>query len=865
MRKAMLFGLVGCLLGVIAAPPARAAEAGPKAFVVLVGVKDYTDKAIKDRVHTEDDAKALYDLFTNKDYLNTPADHVKLLLGTKDEKRPSEEATKDNILKALHWAITKAGKDDLVVFAFLGQGAPFGERSCFFGKDSTFKDRAKDAINAGEIEKELESLKSERFVALIDIFFKGFDAGKESVQEPNPMDLYKIFLGNDDKEDHQAPAGRVVFLATNGLKQGLDLEKNGLFTHAILDGLKGKADKEGYEADGVVTVDELVKHLEKQVPELCRTHGKTKEEKELIHHVLGSRFNHFALTSNPAVAADAQKRLDKFSKLAKESKLSPAITEEGQQLLSRMPKLLAHQSLRKNYQKLADGDLALADFTKARDQIYADMKLRRADAVSYARTVLLAAKMLRDNYVKEQNLGDLVGHSVKGLCKRIEDKKVPQELKARLDKVKTLDEEELKDLLSDTRELLGKREDLDKSKDVEISLLMMTTHLDPYTTYIDKETLGEFKRGTDATFTGIGIQIRKDSITDQLLVVTPIKGSPAYKAGLKAGDIITKLTRETDSDGTRLDQTEVIDTKGLPLTDAVSKILGKPGTKITLTVVREGADKPIDTTITRGSVQVETVMGHKRRDSDEWDYVIDPENKICYVRVTSFARNTFLDLDKVITPMVEQGAVKGLILDLRFNPGGLLSSASDISDLFIDDGLIVTIKPRSSPEHSYTGKRAGSLLNFPMVCMVNGGSASGSEIVSACLQDHKRAVIIGERSYGKGSVQNIVDFKPTGGQLKMTTASFWRPNGKNLNKSSTKGTDEEEWGVTPDKGFLVELSRKERDDLAVHQRDIEIIARRDLPAKEVKEPFKDRQLDKALEYLRGQIKTASKVEPKKAG
>jgi len=865
MRKAMLTGLLGCLFWATAGLPVRAADATPpKAYVVLVGVKDYADKAIKSRVHAEDDARALYDLFTNKDYLDTPADQVKLLLGGKDEKRPHQAATKDNILKALHWAVNSAGKDDLVVFAFFGQGAPLGERSCFFGSDSTFKDRAKDAVNAGDIEKEMEKLKSERFVALIDVFFKGWDAGKEGVPEPNPQDLYKMFLGNDDKEDHQPPPGRVICLATNGLKQALDLEKNGLFTTALIDALKGKADKEGYEPDGLVTVDELFKYLEKEVPELCRTHGKTKEEKELIHHVLGAKLNHFELTRNPAVAARMQDRLDKFAKVARESKLSPRITDEGQRFLSRMPKLKAQQELRKHYQKLADGDLAVVDFHKKRDQIYEDMKIGRREAGTYARTVLHGARMLRDNYVKELNLGDMIGHSIKGMYKRIEEKKVPQEIKTRLDKVKTLDEEELRDLLTDVRELLGTREDLEKNKDVEISLLMMTTHLDPYTTYIDKETLGEFKRGTDATFTGIGIQIRKDAITDQLLVVTPIKGSPAYKAGLLAGDIVTTITREMDSEGTPLNPAEVIVTKGLPLSDAVTKILGKPGTQIKLTIKREGKDKTIDYTITRGAVQVETVLGHKRRDNDEWDHYIDAENKIAYVRLTSFARNTARDLKKVMADLERQG-IKGFVLDLRFNPGGLLNSASDISDLFIDDGLIVTIKPRVGQEHSFQGERAGSMLNFPMVCLINGGSASGSEIVSACLQDHKRAVIVGERSYGKGSVQNILDFKATGGQLKMTTASFWRPNGKNLNKSSTKGTDDEDWGVRPDKDFLVELSRKERDDLAIYQRDVEIIPRRDLPPKEKKEVFKDKQLEKGLEYLRGQIKTASKVEPKKAG
>src|SRR5207237_5385600 len=136
-------------------------------------------------------------------------------------------------------------------------------------------------------------------------------------------------------------------------------------------------------------------------------------------------------------------------------------------------------------------------------------------------------------------------------------------------------------------------------------------------------------------------------------------------------------------------------------------------------------------------------------------------------------------------------------------------------------GIIVKIKPRVGREVVYPGEHEGSYLNFPMVCLVNGMSASGSEIVSACLQDHRRALIMGERSYGKGSVQNIQPFE--GGELKLTTASFWRPSGKNLNKSSTSGKADDEWGVTPDAGYLLKLSAGERDQLFVHQRDSEII------------------------------------------
>src|SRR5262249_2237461 len=148
--------------------------------------------------HAEDDAKALYDLFTNKDYFRTDAKDVKLLLGKKDDKRPSELATKDNILTDLQWALSSAGKDDPVLFAFFGQGGSIADRVCCFATDTEVKDRAKTAVTAGSIEKAMKDLKSERFCGLFDVYFKGFDAGKETVVDPNPNDMMKIFLRSED-------------------------------------------------------------------------------------------------------------------------------------------------------------------------------------------------------------------------------------------------------------------------------------------------------------------------------------------------------------------------------------------------------------------------------------------------------------------------------------------------------------------------------------------------------------------------------------------------------------------------------------------------------------------------------------------
>jgi carboxyl-terminal processing protease len=452
-----------------------------------------------------------------------------------------------------------------------------------------------------------------------------------------------------------------------------------------------------------------------------------------------------------------------------------------------------------------------------------------------------------------------------------------------LDHVKDMGEKELTSLLADVRERFGNREDLANHKDLDIALQRMLSHLDPYTTYIDPEMKKQFEQEMQGDLTGIGVQIRKDTGRDMLMVVTPIRGSPAYRArptnmevsesevGLKAGDIITKIVREVDSEGKPLETPEIISTQGMVLSDAVKKIKGKAGTKVKLEVDREGYDKSLQYEITRAHVELESVVGFKRNDDDTWNFAIDPQEKIYYIRLNQFARRTYQDLEKVVRELNKKG-VKGLILDLRFNPGGLLGSAVNISDLFIDDGLIVTVRPRVGQEEPYIGHHEGSYLNFPMVCLVNGHSASGSEIVAACLQDHKRALIVGERSYGKGSVQNVQQFED--GDLKVTIASFWRPSGKNLARLTPAGktaAEDQEWGVHPDKGYLVKLSEKERDDLQDFQHNQEIIQRRDRPekAKEKEEKekaeFRDRQLEKGLDYLRGLIKTASRTSAKKAG
>jgi len=741
---------------------------------------------------------------------------------------------------------------------------------CAISPATTFKDRAKDSISANDITEALKGLKSTRFSTFLDVNFKGFvDKGdKLAIAEPTLGKApYREFLGDDGSDDHAPLPGRVVFLATASLTPTLEVDGKGLFTKVITDGLRGAADEDkgtadGKASDGLVTVEELTRYLETKLPELARTVGKTEKEKQQFPFVMGSRAR-YVLAYNPTLHKAAVARVAKFEALVKGGKLKDKEQiERGRTYLDRMPLLEADRKLRKAYETLVDaGEAGLPDFETAWATYKDAIKLTVKEARDYALKVVEVVTLIKDAYVRPVEPGDMVRWAVEGLYRQV-DLPVPEKIKEKLADPKKLDDRGLFELLVEARQHLGKREDLEKQKDLSITLQRMLHKLDPYTTYIDPETLKKFRQDVTGHFTGIGIQIRKDANTDQLLVVSPIKGSPAYKAGLQAGDLITHVIREKDSDDKPLPENEkVLETKGLGISKAVKLILGTKGTDVTLRVVREGKDKPFEVTIQRGQVIVESVLGHVRKEDDSWDWMIDSRSKIAYIRLTNFAEFSAAEMEKAVKEVVGQG-VKGLILDLRNNPGGRLDAAIKITDLFIDDGLIVRIKPRVGREARYSGRSQGSQLGFPMVCLINGNSASGSEILSAALQDHDRAVIMGERSYGKGTVQNIQDYEE--GEIKLTTASFWRPNGKNINKYAAEKdfkaagvTDPNEWGISADKE--IKLTPKDHDDLFEAQRNAEIIEPKNKRGKLTKTDFKDKQLESAVEFLRGQIKMASRI------
>ena len=835
---ASLAGMLAAVTGLLPARAAEVEQALPtgRTLVLVAGAGTFKDPAIKARPGAEKDAKAVFSLLTDGKHLKVAPTDSRLLVGT-------EESTREKFLEGLNWLVKEAKPGDTVIVGLFAQGGPQsdgGDRRCYFLSDSQFATRDRTAVGESEISDILKNLKSQRVATFLDVNFKGYTAPGKGIAEPTlGQTPYREFLGDDGTEEHAPLTGHVVFLATNGLQPSLTMPSGeGIFTKVVTDGLSGKADNEGGEPDGRVTVDELTEYIDKQLPELA---------------VLGGRANHYTLTNNPEAAEKAAADLVAFDAAVKAGKIPAQFEVEGRNMLTAMPKLEMQRSLRKAYQALAKGG-ELSAFETKRNELLASAKLTPEAAADFAKTVKKAIDLLQREYVKEIKPGQMVAWAVQGLYRRMEEK-IPAEIASQLEKPETISGEAINKLLVDARMKLGRREDLDKGKDVDITLQRMMVNLDPYTTYIDSETKASLDKEIQGNFTGIGVQIRKDSVTDMLLVVTPIKDSPAFKAGVQAGDIITKIILDVDNKGVKLEKPEVVSTKGLATNDAVKKILGKPGTPVTIFIQREGEDKEREIKLIRNRIEVESVLGYSRKPDATWNWFVDPKSKIGYIRLTSFARNSARDMARALDEMRKQG-MKGMVFDLRFNPGGLLDSAVLISDMFIDDGLIVSIRPRGRQETQFSGSAENSLSDFPMVVMVNSGSASGSEIVSAALQDHHRAWVIGERSFGKGSVQNIREFGE--GELKLTTATFWRPSGKNLNKSSTGGKDEDTWGVKPDQD--VKLTRKERDDLFEAMRESEVIygSAGKKKTDEEKAPFVDTQLQAALGYLRGQLRASQR-------
>ena len=303
-------------------------------------------------------------------------------------------------------------------------------------------------------------------------------------------------------------------------------------------------------------------------------------------------------------------------------------------------------------------------------------------------------------------------------------------------------------------------EPVDDKTLLEHAVRGMLSGLDPHSSYLDAEDYKELRAGTSGKFGGLGIEVGMEH--GFVKVVSPIDDTPAQQAGVKSGDLII-----------RLDEKSV---KGMDLSEAVKIMRGKPGTSITLTIIRESEEKPLKLTIKRDIIKVVSVKSR----------ILEPGYG--YVRISNFQSRTAEDMSRAVKELEgkEKSGLKGLILDLRNNPGGVLNGAVDVSDAYLTSGKIVYTEGNTAgSKHSYVAKPGDILLGAPMVVLVNEGSASASEIVAGALQDHKRALIMGRQTFGKGSVQSIIPVTKEAA-IKLTTARYFTPSGRSIQAEGIK-------------------------------------------------------------------------------
>jgi carboxyl-terminal processing protease len=362
-------------------------------------------------------------------------------------------------------------------------------------------------------------------------------------------------------------------------------------------------------------------------------------------------------------------------------------------------------------------------------------------------------------------------------------------------------------------------EDVDDTTLLKNAIKGMLSGLDPHSAYLDSKVFEELQINTSGEFGGLGIEVQMDN--GFVRVVTPIDETPASRAGLKAGDLIMKLDDKP--------------VKGMSLDDAINLMRGEPGSDIILTVLREGEEQPLEFTITRDVIKVTSVR-HR------W-----LEDGYAYLRISQFQVQTGDDLKKALEKLQsEQEELKGVVLDLRNNPGGVLQAAVDVTDNFLTNGLVVYTEGRIGSSKSQFHATPADLINgAPIVVLINGGSASASEIVAGALQDHRRAIIMGTQSFGKGSVQTVIPVDSENG-IKLTTARYYTPNGRSIQAQ----------GIEPD--IVIERAKVEtikpktqykEADLAGHLENENGDDKKEEAQAQLAE--KDYQLSEALNVLKG--------------
>jgi carboxyl-terminal processing protease len=378
-------------------------------------------------------------------------------------------------------------------------------------------------------------------------------------------------------------------------------------------------------------------------------------------------------------------------------------------------------------------------------------------------------------------------------------------------------------------------QEVDRSELMETAIRAIVGKLDAQGSFLrtndleffGTQELSQFNDHLEQKLAGIGAMLKAES--GEVIVQSPLAGSPAFEGGLKAGDRIVAIN------GSELPEQGALET-------AVKLLRGPVGTPVSVGIKRPGSDELQEIKLTRNTIRLPSVLGDRRKTDHNWEFMLEEERKLGYIRLTYLGKQSAEEMRTALEEL-QNRAMKGLILDLRNNPGGMLDSAVAVSDLFVDSGRIVTVKGRQG-ETAYDAKPEDTFRGFPIAVLVNRRTASAAEIIAACLQDNQRAVVIGERTYGQGIVRSIFQLKSGVGAMKIPVAAYYRPNGRTMNRYP-EAKDSDDWGVSPDPGYAIAFSD---DELKQYEKDRSL---RDTLSSEAtpKRGFEDAQLQKALEYL----------------
>ena len=403
----------------------------------------------------------------------------------------------------------------------------------------------------------------------------------------------------------------------------------------------------------------------------------------------------------------------------------------------------------------------------------------------------------------------------------------------------------------------------------------MLKDLDEHSRFISDSGFREFKEDLQQEFGGVGMYVGLDAETQTLMVLAPMPNTPAYEAGIQVGDLIVEIAG--------------VPTVGKSRSDAVKELRGPVGETVDIKIQR--GDDTLFKTLTRAKIPIESAHGGFRKPDGTWVFVLKDHPEIGYIRLSQFGEMTDSEMRAALKSLPDN--VEGLIFDLRANPGGLLDVAVEICDMFLESGLpIVRIKGREKKLIREYQSTAGTELpaGLPVCILIDRYSASASEIVSGCLQDHGRAVLIGEQTYGKGTVQDIIPIQHNRSLLKLTTASYWRPSDRQIDRHDPEAQKTKVWGVQPDDGFVVEISDEELIENLQHRNSLDVsglvpddeedlsdptgdgdaapsedsttddLSSDDSPTPDLKVPHVDRPLQKAIEFI--QSRESSKPKQK---